>query len=219
MGRSLQVLREVWACPSGCEVRWSDRFSGAHDGMETDQILQRMKRQIWSAVLEPEMHSAQRAREALRLPGCESSALCELLVAAVIRDKHELVWINEQGSPTLVQDDVPFVTIGLGQGIADPFVGFTRRLFWDSRVPSLAEGTFSVLWTLRHVIDANGMGLSRPFQVATLESTEAGWRARELLEEEQKEHEDRIDEAESVLRSWSAGVHGGSGTSASPPPE
>jgi hypothetical protein len=189
----------------------------SHDGMETDQILQMMRRQIWSAVLDSELHTAQRARESLLLPGCESSAICELLVAAVIRDQHELIWLNEQGSPTLVQDDVPFVTIGLGQGIADPFVGFTRRMFWPSGLPSLAMGTFSVLWTLRHVIDANSMGLSRPFQLAMLERTESGWKAREMAEEELKEHEERINDGESVLQNWSSGIYGAHGPTPPPP--
>jgi len=172
----------------------------------THEIVQQLRRTLWSTVLQLEMTAVRDTREALRIPGCEASSQCEMLVATVLNERHELIHINEHGGTALVEDDVPYVAIGIGQSIAYPFLGFTRRMFWQSELPSIATATFSIMWTLMHVVDSNAAGMSRPFSLAMLEPQSGQWTAREVAHAELKEHEDRVVEAEQLLRDWGVGM-------------
>ena len=45
----------------------------------------------------------------------------------------ELIQCNHVGSAEAATDDLPFVAIGSGQGIADPFLAFLRGVFWPDK--------------------------------------------------------------------------------------
>src|ERR1043165_4547618 len=44
-----------------------------------------------------------------------------------------------------VPNTVPFGSIGGGKPLADPFLGFLRRIFWPDTEPSLAEGSLAAV--------------------------------------------------------------------------
>ena len=72
------------------------------------------------------------------------------------------------------------VSMGSGQVIADPFLGFIRNLFWTSDKPKLKDAKVAVAWTLKHVISLNPGGVGGPQQLAVLEKIGAQWEASEI---------------------------------------
>lgn len=65
-----------------------------------------------------------------------------------------------------------FASMGGGQYITDPFLGFLRHLFWQNKQPSLEEGKFITKCVLKHVIDVNPGGIKEPIQMAIIDSTQ-----------------------------------------------
>ena len=113
----------------------------------------------------------------------------------------ELVQLDWQGNPEAASADLPFVSIGSGQTLADPFLAFLSHIFWPNRLPTVAEGVFVVVWTLAHAIDVNTGGVSEPIQLAVLERAKGKELAvRELSQDEIGEHREMILEAEERLR-------------------
>lgn len=90
-----------------------------------------------------------------------------------------------------------FVSMGSGQRIVDPFLGFMRKVFFSERCPNLKEGIFVVTWALQHVIELNPGGIKGPIQMAILEKNDGKFfKARLLDENELKEHQENVIGAE-----------------------
>ncbi|MCH8035153.1 MAG: hypothetical protein IH950_15540, partial [Bacteroidetes bacterium] len=45
-----------------------------------------------------------------------------------------------------------YVSMGSGQLIADPFLGFVRKMFWNDKQPNINDGIFGTIWALQHTI-------------------------------------------------------------------
>lgn len=158
-----------------------------------------------------EMEVAKRARELIG-PSAAISALSQTLVAAPIKRELCLFQFDQQGTPEMATEDLPFVSIGSGQGIADPFLALLRRLLWPYRAPSLGEATFAIVWTLHHAIQTNAGGVAEPMQVVWLASD---CQARQLTDDELQEHSQRVVEVEKALTKHI--VSGGSSEAAAEP--
>jgi len=135
-------------------------------------------------------------------PTARESAISQTIIAMPISKKPCLFHFDQQCSPEEVTEDLPFVSIGSGQSIADPFLAFLRRIFWEDKVPSVADGILVALWTLRHTIAINPGGVAEPIQIVILENKDGNWQARELLKAELQEHSQAIDAAENSLRGF-----------------
>jgi hypothetical protein len=145
-----------------------------------------------------ELQNASIARNAIGNIALES-AISSVIIAMPVKKKLALFQFNQQCSPEEATDDLPFVSIGSGQTIADPFLAFLRRLFWKNRPPSLSEGILAVIWTLYHTILINPGGVADPKQVVTLEKSDDDFVARELSSEELQEHYEFIDNMEKKI--------------------
>jgi 20S proteasome alpha/beta subunit len=98
-----------------------------------------------------------------------------------------------------------YVSMGSGQSIADPFLGFIRGMFWQDECPSIQEAIFAVTWTLEHAIAVNAGGINGPARIAALECDHnQSVTVRVLSEEELDEHRQNIEEAKSLLRGFRA---------------
>jgi len=95
---------------------------------------------------------------------------------------------------------LPFLSIGSGQPVADPFLAFIRRIFWPDQSPSLDDGILAVLWTIMHAIHAMPGGVAGPVQVVVLRKDEDGWKSRELSDSELGEHRQMIATMEDEMR-------------------
>ncbi len=153
---------------------------------------------LWKHV-EPELQAARVAMNVIGPGAAAESAICATMVALPISKIPCLFHFNQQCSPEEATQNLPFVSIGLGQRIADPFLAFIRRIFWPNNLPTLGEGIFAALWTLNHAISTAPGGISEPTQIVVLEKVSGNWRARELAEAEQQEHQEAISAAELSL--------------------
>lgn len=124
----------------------------------------------------------------------------QTLLALAVQGQPELIQFDYQCHPEWTTNELPFVSIGSGQAIADPFLAWIRFVFWTKRLPTLAEGRFAVYWTLKHAIRTAPGGIGPPIQMASLERKQDSVTARELLEAELKEHEVAISEYEAAIR-------------------
>jgi hypothetical protein len=75
----------------------------------------------------------------------------------------------------------PYVTMGGGQPMADPFIAHASRMLFGKDVPMLSEARLLVAWTLQHVIAYNTGGVAGEMQISVLDKNAAGkWSAHAL---------------------------------------
>ena len=114
-----------------------------------------------------------------------------------------LFQFDQQCAPEEASSGLPFISIGSGQPLADPFLAFIRRIFWRDRLPTKAEGIFAALWTLQHAIETAPGGIGDPTQMILTEKVSNDqWQARELPQEELQEHKEAISCAECSLSNF-----------------
>jgi 20S proteasome alpha/beta subunit len=111
-----------------------------------------------------------------------------------------------------------FASMGSGQPITDPFLGFLRKIFWPNpdTPPRIKEGTFFVTWALLQAIELNPGGINGPIQLAALKHEKKGPVARMLEESEIEEHKASVVAAEDRLREHIKALQG-EDTGAVPP--
>src|SRR5690606_12875728 len=85
----------------------------------------------------------------------QSSYMSASIVALIVQGKPELFQFTFDAASEQATGDIPFIAVGSGQQLADPFLAFLRRIFWKDHLPTLNEGIFAALWTLKHAIDLN----------------------------------------------------------------
>jgi hypothetical protein len=133
--------------------------------------------------------------------------MTQTLVAVPISKLPCLFLFDHQLTPEEASGGIFFYSIGSGQGIADPFLAFLRRIFWPNNNPNLSDGIFAILWTLKHAIETIPGNVSDPKQIVVLEKRE-DWNVRELSEVELQEHYLAINDAENTLREFKTDVGG-----------
>jgi len=152
-----------------------------------------------------EFQAAQAATPIVGNGIASSPAITSSLVGMVISDKAHLFQFDHQGAPERATEGLPFVSVGSGQAIADPFLSFLRKIFWSDVEPNLNDGIFAALWTLQHAIAVNPGGVAGPIHIITLAKEPTGrgnntqWTTRELEADELREHEEAVKSAEEKL--------------------
>ncbi|MFC1846936.1 hypothetical protein ACFLYS_02635 [Chloroflexota bacterium] len=140
------------------------------------------------------------------------------LIALAIQGRPELIQFDYQCQPEMTTIDLPFVSIGCGEPLADPFLAFIRSIFWEKRLPTAAEGRFAVMWALTHAIRTAPAGIGEPIQMATLEKIRGSFAARILSEDELQEHREAISKIEEHIKTFQVDQQT-SDELPSPPPE
>jgi 20S proteasome alpha/beta subunit len=166
-----------------------------------------MREALWTKHIGPEMQVAQVAAGVVGQSAIQS-AIASTVVCMPLKGVPCLIQFDHQGAPEEANASLPFVAIGSGQPIADPFLAFLRRLFWPNSLPTLNDGIFTTVWTLHHAIKTHPGGVSDPVQIIILEKTQNNssgnqtnqmWKARELPEAELYEHMESIKGHEKEL--------------------
>lgn len=138
-----------------------------------------------------------------------SSSLVALSVSGGPR-LYEYEW---NGSPEQKTEAMPFVTIGSGQALADPFIAFLKKIFWEEGLPPLKEATFAVLWTLEQAIELAPGGLAPPVHLYWLSRDPARngapFTPRKLDDAELQEHRQAIKDAKDALHGFRDFVEAG----------
>jgi 20S proteasome alpha/beta subunit len=134
------------------------------------------------------------------LVGESNSSLCKTLVALPVQNEPQLFSFDFNGSPERATLDVPFMAMGSGQPIADPFLAFLKRLVWNTTEPTVAEGKLVAVWTLDHVRRTNPGGVGGGIQLGVIQRTDGALPVVEMLSElDIGEHEQRVQSAEASL--------------------
>jgi hypothetical protein len=120
------------------------------------------------------------------------------LVAAPIEDSGCLIeFAVADFQPELKTKKLNFVAMGSGQMLAEPFVSFVARTFWQSNIPDVQSAIFGVHWALAHTIRSAPGGVGGPIVIATLTKQKKGWCAELLSDEvlgEQAQHMAAIED-------------------------
>ena len=133
-------------------------------------------------------------------PQAAQSAFSSTLVALPIGDVAHLIQFDFKSSSEVASDDLPFVSIGSGQPLADPFLAFMRKVLWPKELPVLAHGIFYAVWAVSMTIEFAPAGLAPPVQVFVLAKEGGSWQARQMEDRELGEHLQAIQEVEAAFR-------------------
>ena len=182
------VIKKLWE---------EDKFHGKKESYEAMEFL---SKSLWEH-LKPEFQKASIAKSVIDNIALIST-ICSVLIAIPISKKLCLFQFNQQCSPEEATDNLPFVSIGSGQKIADPFLAFLRRIFWPNELPSLEDGILTVLWTLEHAIRTNPGGVSDPKQIITIKKENNKYKTYKFQEKELIEHVEGIYDIEKYLSDY-----------------
>jgi 20S proteasome alpha/beta subunit len=130
-----------------------------------------------------------------------SDAWCSGLLAAGFKDGLKLVEITPQVAVEYMTKDLPFISMGSGKPSADPFLGFLRKVYWPTTLPTIQEGALAAYWTIQHAIDMKVFGVGFSVDVFVVEPSDETFKARKLDDAEIAEHVDFMKSSEEAMRS------------------
>jgi hypothetical protein len=122
------------------------------------------------------------------------------VVALPVADSPCLIQFTQLCQPEEATPQLPFLSIGSGQPVADPFLSFLRRILWQEKMPTVSDGILAALWTVAHTIQAQPGLISEPIQVVTLRKYDGQWEAHELSEGDLGEHRQMMGTIEEEMR-------------------
>ena len=152
---------------------------------------------------------SQRATGDFVKTNCSSANYGALVALPSRRANPELIeFYSGNLQPELKSKENWYVSMGSGQAVADPLLGFLRAAFWGDNPPSREDGIFCAVLVLRLACAMVPMGVAEPIQMAVLEPNSAGgsMRARSLSREELEEHREHVDEVMERFRSLRHGT-------------
>lgn len=126
------------------------------------------------------------------------------LVAVPVGSRAELIeFAVEDLQPEVKTDESWYVAMGSGQIVADPLLGFFRKVFWGDDPPQRQDGVFAMTMILTLACEMAPIGVAKPLQIATLSVDGAAEPiARRLTEEELLEHENNVNAALDHFRQY-----------------
>lgn len=118
------------------------------------------------------------------------------LVAIPVGESGELTEFPTDLQPEIKTDENWYVSMGAGQAVADPLLGFVRSIFWQNGPPNRQEGIFAVTLVLELAFSMAPAGVSAPIQIATLQrENDKAFISRRLSEDELTEHRNVAESA------------------------
>jgi 20S proteasome alpha/beta subunit len=162
-----------------------------------------MLRQVLWQIIGAEMDIAKVTAGTIGNPSPIHGCLSQSLVCLLVGNEPCLIQFDQQGAPELATEDLPFVALGSGQLIADPFLAFLRRIYWPNSLPDVEQGIFTTIWALHHAIETHPGGVGPPIQIVIFRQETEGsqkiWRAKEMPEASWQEHLQFIKSIETEL--------------------
>jgi 20S proteasome alpha/beta subunit len=197
------------------ELLWSTpAFKQSHPIQAMLEVSGKMRSHITT-----EMNMAATASRVINPNIALSDALSTTVLALPLNDQAELFQFSQQGTPERSTENLPFVCIGSGEQIADPFIGFIRNIYWQNSCPTnIRDGIFAVYWTLSHSIALSPGGVAEPIQLTSLTKDRGVWKTKEHSPEELQDHKEHIKSVEAKLRELRATVQTQEGAQEIPEP-
>lgn len=127
------------------------------------------------------------------------------LVAVLDQTSAELIEFPANSmQPEIKSRDCWYVSMGSGQFVADPLLGFFRATFWKDGPPNWEDGVFAAVMVLDLACEMVPLGVSGPIQLAFLrcgqDMNEPA--ARKASQEELSEHLDNVKSAREHFRQY-----------------
>lgn len=157
------------------------------------QFMNKIGHTIQSAAI-PYLQSAQAVQNLGQNP---AASMCKSLIAVLHKGSAQLFQFDVNGAPEQATPQLPFVSLGSGQMLADSFLAFLKRVLWNNSQPNLAEGRLVATWVLEHVSTSNPGGVGGPSQIWTL--TPNVPHVAKLTSEHVQEHLQQIASAQAAL--------------------
>jgi 20S proteasome alpha/beta subunit len=123
------------------------------------------------------------------------------ILAAKFNDGISIVEITRVGAVEFYSKELPFICLGSGKQNADPILAHLWSIYFPPpAVPTLAEGQLMAYWTVKAAIGMASPLIGLGIDVFVLDP-KANPQARELTDDEVKQHDEFINEAANALRS------------------
>jgi 20S proteasome alpha/beta subunit len=182
---------------------------------EPAEVLGPIRLALWPMISQ-ELEIARMMMQTVGNGAPITSALTYSVACLLVGGKPCLMQFDQQASPELASDQLPFIAIGSGQTLADPFLAFIRRLYWPDTLPTVEEGVFATVWALYHVIETIPGGVALPMQVVTVQQENSTWLAKEMPQANWQETLQAIQQIEKRISSLPKELQ--SAEPVSPPP-
>jgi hypothetical protein len=167
--------------------------------MQSFEAMQAIRERL-GPLLALEIKYAAEAAKMVGQQAAQAASLTTTVLAIPIGVRAHLYSFGCTGEPEESTADLPFVTIGSGQNLADPFLAFLRTVFWkNNRVPNTGDGVFATFWALKHAIRRNTGGVADPIQMMKLQRDHGDFNVKELEPGELEEAEEAVKAAEEHL--------------------
>ena len=133
------------------------------------------------------------------------------LVAVPCKYKAELIeFAVNDFQPEVKTRDIWYASMGSGQLVADPLLGFIRKTFWGDSPPSRQDGVFAVTMVLKLGCEMAPTGVAEPIQIAVLSpdpKNKGKLSAFRLTKEELLEHEGNVKSAIEYFSKYRESFH------------
>lgn len=98
--------------------------------------------------------------------------------------------------PEIKDKDCWYVSMGSGQMVADPLLGFMRRVFWGDAPPNRQDGVFATAMVLALGCEMAPTGVAKPIQIAVLgKDNRSHWRVERLSRDKLDGHLANVESA------------------------
>jgi 20S proteasome alpha/beta subunit len=158
-----------------------------------------LKDSMWKHA-KPAWEKAEVLSKSIGQQALQAAIHSSVVAFPVANEEPSLVQFTHECECEAATVELPFVSIGSGQPVADPFLAYIRKIFWPRQEPSLDDGILATLWTLSHAIEALPGGVAGPIQIVTLKKRDGEWECHELSESELGEHRQMIAAMEDGMR-------------------
>ena len=133
--------------PVGLGQLFRDRIKSVWDAQLQPQThsladVMRLTSRALAQDIQPAMNAASQA-EGLLGQVAHLSVMSSSLIALPVQGAPELIQYDHLGLAEAATDDLPYVAIGSGQQLADPFLAFLRRIYWPDELPNVAGAVFA----------------------------------------------------------------------------
>ena len=133
------------------------------------------------------------------------------LVAIPCKGKAELIEFGlADFQPEVKTDANWYVSMGSGQAVADPLLGFVRAIFWGDTPPNRQDGIFAAFMVLKLACDMATFGVALPFHIAVLApdpNNKGQFFAKKMTQEELLEHEQNFAQATKHFKNYPSALH------------
>jgi len=188
----------------------SQRIGGTINKLWDDRRLRGASFEVMQAIrdgigpmLRQEMVYATDTAKLIGHPAASSAAISLTVLAIPIQGTLRLYQFGCTGEPEEATANIPFIAIGSGQNLADPFLAFLREIFWKQSQPNTSEGIFATVWSLLHAIRRNTGGVAEPIQLLTIKQEAGRAVIKEFDDAELQETRQGVTEAETYLSQFS----------------